>query len=140
MTARLTDDRLPNVERLDREIDATGIEPGSLDAAITALNFHDIYNTDPAAATGMLQVIRSLLKPGGVLGIVDHQGNAGAANADIHRMEMEKAVEAAKAAGFDVAGTSDVLANPDDDRTQMVFAPDVRGKTDRFLLKLVNPG
>jgi predicted methyltransferase len=139
MSARLMDDRLPNVSRLDAEINATGIEPGSLDAAITALNFHDVYNRNPAAAIDMLSVIRGLLKPGGVLGVIDHDGNPGAANADLHRMQKSQAVEAAQAAGFEVT-ESDVLANPDDDHTQMVFSGDIRGKTDRFVLKLVNPG
>lgn len=138
MTARLADGRLANVTRLDAEINATGIESGSLDAAITALNLHDIYNRDAEAAVGMLSVIRGLLKPGGVLGVIDHDGNPDANNAELHRMQKSQAIEAAKNAGFEVM-ESDVLANPDDDHTQMVFAGDIRGKTDRFVLKLVNP-
>lgn len=140
MTARLADDRLPNVVRLDAEITDTGIEPGSLDAAITALNLHDVYNRDPAAAVGMLQVVRGLLKPGGVFGVVDHAGAGDADNAQLHRMQKSQAIEAAQAAGFEIGGDSDLLANPADDHTQGVFAQDLRGKTDRFLLKLVNPG
>ncbi|MEZ5552105.1 MAG: hypothetical protein R3E82_14505 [Pseudomonadales bacterium] len=137
ITARLADNRLANVIRWDREIDDLGIEPGSLDAAITALNLHDLYNRDPAVAVGMLRAIKSLLKPGGVFGIIDHAGNPGAANAELHRMEKAQAIEAAATAGFEVAGDSDLLANPEDDHTRMVFAPEVRGKTDRFLLKLI---
>lgn len=140
LTARLADDRLPNVVRVDAEITDTGVAPGSLDAAITALNLHDIYNRDPDAAVGLLTAIRGLLKPGGVLGVIDHQGNTDADNASLHRMQKSQAIAAAKAAGFEVAEESDLLANPDDDHTQAVFAPDIRGKTDRFLLKLVNPG
>ena len=140
MAARLADNRLANVKRWDREMVDVGIDPGSLDGAITALNFHDIYNSDPAAAVGLLQVIRGLLKPGGVLGIIDHVGNSGADNAQLHRVEKSKALEAAQSAGFEIAGDSDLLSNADDDHSQMVFSPDVRGKTDRFLLKLVNPG
>lgn len=139
MTARLDGDRLANVTRLDRELTALGLEAGSLDAAITALNFHDVYNRDPAVAIGMLQVIRGLLKPGGVLGIIDHQGSAEGNNAELHRIEKAKVVAAATEAGFEVAADSDLLANSTDDLSQMVFAPDVRGSTNRFLLKLVNP-
>jgi predicted methyltransferase len=139
MTARLADDRLANVTRLDRELDALGLEAGSLDAAITALNFHDIYNRDPAVAISMLQVIRGLLKPGGVLGIIDHEGSAQGNNAELHRIEKAKVLSAATEAGFEVAGDSDLLVNATDDLSQMVFSPDVRGKTNRFLLKLVNP-
>lgn len=140
LTERLSDDRLPNVVRLDRELDDLGIEPGSLDGAITALNFHDVYNRDPEAAVDMLRAIRNVLEPGGVLGIIDHAGKAGADNASLHRVEEGKVIEAARAAGFEVAGDSDLLRNAEDDRTRMVFAPGLRGNTDRFLLKLVKPG
>lgn len=140
MTERLAGDRLPNVVRLDREIAALGLAAASLDGVITALNFHDVYNNDPANAAGMLQVVRNLLKPGGVLGIIDHTGVAGADNASLHRIEKARVVEAARTAGFEIVGDSDLLANPDDDHTQGVFAPGLRGNTDRFLLKLRKPG
>lgn len=140
LTERLANNRLPNVVRLDREFADIGLEPESLDGAITSLNFHDVYNNDPAAAVGMLEVIKGLLKPGGVLGIIDHAGDAGADNAALHRIEKDKVMEAAKAAGFEIAGDSGLLSNPDDDHTGMVFAPGLRGNTDRLLLKLVKPG
>lgn len=139
LTERLANDRLPNVVRLDQDLDEVDVDPGSLDGAITALNFHDVYNSDPEAAVDMLRTIRDLLKPGGVLGVIDHIGEPGADNAELHRVEKEKAVEAAQQAGFEIAGDSDLLRNPDDDHTEMVFAPGVRGETDRFLLKLVKP-
>ncbi len=139
MTARLASNRLANVVRLDREISDTGLEPHSLDAAVTALNFHDIYNRDPAAAAAWLGSVRTLLKPGGVLGIIDHFGNAGADNAKLHRIEEQLVLEAVEAAGFEVEGTSETLRNASDDRTKGVFDSSVRGKTDRFVLKLRSP-
>ena len=42
-------------------------------------------------------------------------------------------------ASFEVVATSDLLRDPDDDHTKGVFDPEVRGKTDRFLLKLRRP-
>jgi predicted methyltransferase len=140
MTARLAGDRLPNVERLDREIGDLGLAPGSVDAALTALNFHDIYNgSGPDAAKGFLQVVLTILEPGGVLGIIDHVGVAGADNEKLHRIEPEKVVELAKTVGFVVEARSDLLANPADDHTKGVFDPSIRGKTDRFLLRLRKP-
>jgi predicted methyltransferase len=139
MTARLADDRLPNVKRWDREFADLGVAPGSLDAALTALNFHDVYNNDPAVAVSMLRAIKTLLKPGGVFGVIDHQGIAGADNAQLHRVEKAKAEAAALEAGFEIGGDSGVLASPADDHTQGVFAPGLRGQTDRFVLKLVKP-
>ena len=115
------------------------MKPDSLDAAITALNFHDIYNDDPAAAATFLKAVRRHLKPGGVLGVIDHFGSAGADNAKLHRIDEQLVIDAVEAAGFVVEATSDVLRNPSDDRTAGVFDPSVRGKTDRFVLKLRSP-
>ena len=136
MTARLAGDRLPNVERLDREMADLGLAPGSIDAAVTALNFHDIYNgRGKEAAASFLTTVHSLLRPGGVLGLIDHSGNAGADNEALHRMEEKDARELAAAAGFEIE-SSDLLRNADEDRSLYVFDPAIRGKTDRFLLKL----
>jgi predicted methyltransferase len=139
ISARLADGRLPNVERLDREIAELGLAPDSVDAAVTALNFHDIYNgRGPEAAAGFLKAVLSILKPGGVFGIVDHSGGAGD-DTELHRIDEKLAVEAALAAGFEVEATSDLLRNPEDDRTKNVFDPELRGHTDRFVLRLRKP-
>ena len=140
MTARLAGGRLANVERLDRELDDLSLPPNSLDAVLTALNFHDIYNgTGPEAAQAMLAAVKNVLKPGGVLGLIEHAGNADADNEKLHRLEESKAIAAAERAGFVVEATSDVLRHPEDDRTKFVFAEGMRGATDRFVLKLRKP-
>lgn len=138
LTDRLAGNRLPNVRRLDREFDDLGLVRGSVDLAVTALNFHDIYNNDAQAAQGVLQAVSAVLKPGGVVGIIDHVGNAGADNASLHRIDPALAIAAAQAAGFSVE-QSDLLANPADDHTQGPFVPELRGNTDRFVLKLTKP-
>ena len=52
MAERLAGGRLANVERVDHDVQDTGLPAGSLDAALTALNFHDVHNMagDEAAA------------------------------------------------------------------------------------------
>ena len=140
ISARLADNRLPNVERLNRKFANLGLAPASLDAAITALNFHDIYNSSgPEAATGILKAVKAYLKPGGLLGIIDHAGNAGADNTALHRIEESNVALAAEKAGFIVEARSDVLRNSSDDRSGGVFGPGMRGATDRFVLKLRKP-
>jgi predicted methyltransferase len=137
ITARLANDRLPNVMRLDRELNDLGIDPGSVDVAITALNFHDIYNgRGVEAAGGVLKAIRGTLADDGVLGLIDHAGNPGNDNEKLHRIEEAKVIETALAAGYRLEATSDVLRNPDDDRTLFVFDPSLQRNTDRFVLKL----
>lgn len=139
ISARLAGDRLTNVERLDREIAELGLEPDSVDAAMTALNFHDIYNArGPKAVDGFLKAVLEFLKPGGVLGIIDHAGGVGD-DKELHRIKEELVVAAAVAAGFELDATSDLLRNPDDDRKMNVFDPAIRGQTDRFLLRLRKP-
>jgi predicted methyltransferase len=140
MKARLEGGRLPNVERLDRELGDLGLEPGSVDAAITALNFHDVYNGgSPEAAEAFLVEVKEILEPGGVLGIIDHVGVAGQDNEKLHRIEPGKVEAAARAVGFEVDARSDLLRNPEDDHTKGVFDPSIRGRTDRFLLRLRKP-
>lgn len=140
LTKRLADNRLPNVVRLDGNIEELGIEPGSVDLAITALNFHDIYNRNgKEAAAGFSKQVMGILKPGGVFGVIDHNGADGADNEALHRMQSSQAIEALEAAGFTIAATSSLLANDNDDLTTMVFAPEIRGKTSRFLIKALKP-
>lgn len=140
ISARLADDRLPNVSRLNKNFDEITDADGEFDAAITAMNFHDIYNgSGPEAAAQFLETIYGMLKPGGVLGITDHVGVAGADNAALHRIEKSKVIEAAKAAGFVLEDDSDLLSNDADDHSEAVFSEGIRGHTDRFLLKLRKP-
>lgn len=141
LTARLADNRLANVVRWDRELEDIwasdhDLEPDSVDAAITALNFHDM---DPKSAADMLSIMRFVLKPGGVLGIIDHAGNPGENNDQLHRVEEQTVIDAVQTAGFIIEATSDLLRIANDDRSKRVFDPGMRGKTDRFLLKLRNP-
>ncbi|HEX7060785.1 MAG TPA: hypothetical protein VF200_02390 [Woeseiaceae bacterium] len=140
LTARLTDDRLPNVTRLDKNFSEMSAADGPFDAAITALNFHDVYNgMGPEAASTFLGAIYDVLKPGGVLGITDHVGIAGNDNEGLHRIEKATVIDTVEAAGFELVGESDVLENPADDHTQPVFSDAIRGKTDRFVLKFRKP-
>ncbi len=140
MTARLAGGRLANVERLDREIADLGLAADSIDAAVTALNFHDIYNGRGAeAAQRFLSSVLNLLKPGGTLGIIDHFGSAEGDNTALHRIELSKVLAAVKAAGFELEATGELLRNAGDDHSLNVFDPSIRGHTDRFVIKLKKP-
>lgn len=140
ISARLADNRLPNVARLNKDFADFAAGDGPLDAALTALNFHDIYNRNGAeAATAALRAVAGVLRPGGVIGIIDHVGEAGYDNTALHRIEISKVLESIEAAGLVVDSDSDILRNEADDHTLSVFDQAVRGKTDRFLLKVTKP-
>jgi len=58
----------------------------------------------------------------------------------LHRIEEATVVQEVTAAGFKLAGESDVLRNPADDHTKKVLDPSIRRKTDQFILMLKKPG
>tara|TARA_R110002072_G_scaffold269868_2_gene429430 strand:- start:167335 stop:168036 length:702 start_codon:yes stop_codon:yes gene_type:complete len=137
--ARLANNRLPNVRRVDRGMDDLGIAAGSVDFALTALNFHDLYNGNPAAAQAMLAAVRATLKSGGILGIIDHRGNTGADNAALHRITLDEVAQAVTEAGFVIAGVSDILHAADDPRTSGPFDASLGRNTDRLVIRAMKP-
>lgn len=133
-------DRLTNVTKLDASWAELAAMGRRYDAALSALNFHDVYYLQsPESAAEMMATVYAILKPGGVFGLIDHVGNPDGENNTLHRIDKAIVLEVATAAGFVVEGDSDLLANPADDHTQGVFSEGIRGQTDRFLLKLKRP-
>jgi len=130
---------LNNVVHLVQPLDEIDLAPESLDAVIVAQVLHDYYNPNPERALAMLQQLHGLLKPGGVVGVMDHVGLAGNDNRELHRMPLQDAIAVAEAAGFRVE-TSDLLRNPRDIHARSIFDPRLNRNTDRFLLKLTKPG
>ncbi len=143
ITERSTDERAERTSRLANVEDYIGsissLPSDSVDYAMTALNFHDVYNRSPEDAANLLADIKAVLKPGGVLGIIDHEGTLGADNPTLHRIAFEDAVKSVLSAGFLLVGVSELLANPDDDHTLGPFDPSLERRTDRLLLKFQKP-
>jgi len=126
--------RLSNVQQIGAVSDAPA---NSVDFAITALNLHDFHNSDPARAQGILGQIMTALKPGGILGVIDHEGTPGADNKTLHRIAFDEAVKAVTAAGFALVASSEVLNNDADDHTKAPFDPSLGRDTDRMVLKFI---
>ncbi len=136
--ARLANNRLANVEQLVAPPDNLPLPPNSIDVAVIALEIHEFYrSSDPEASARFLTEMRRVLKPGGVLGIIDHAGTPAFDPGPLHRALESSVVADAQAAGLFVEASSRLLRNPDDDRSGGVFDPAIRGKTDRFLLRVV---
>jgi predicted methyltransferase len=107
-----------------------------IDMAFWGFNLHDIYNeSGEEAALIFLAGIERALKPGGVLAISDHVGEAGNDNAKLHRIEPEIMKDLLRKAGFTIEATSDFLANPKDDHTRSIYDDDLRYMTDRILIR-----
>ena len=140
---RIAGDRLPNVEVYIREIDNFDLPAGSLDMAILVKSYHDVYFVQDGwnvTAGPLFAAVHRILKPGGVLAIIDHHAEAGSGKAaaqDVHRIDAQFAKADITARGFNFVGASDILQNPDDDLSKSVFDPAVRGQTSRFVFKFV---
>ncbi len=130
---------LNNVTHLVERVGELSIEPESLDAIMVVQTLHDHYNPNPERALELMTLLRALLKPGGIVGVIDHVGDAGRDNRSFHRMQKSQAIEVAELAGFLVAGDSDLLHNPNDRHVRAIFDPRLNRDTDRFLLKLQKP-
>ncbi len=107
--------------------------PQGVDSVWNVLYYHDLQpqGIDTAAFN---RKIFDALKPGGIYLVIDHKAEDGSGWRDaatIHRMGVDTIKREVLAAGFELALQSDLLANPADDRTKMVFAPGTRGTTDQ---------
>lgn len=147
--ARYAGGRLPNVDILMAENNKLRLDPQQFDAIFMGLSFHDTYWVNPDGGwheidrDKLLETLFAALKPGGVLGITDHYAENGAGTGvvpEMHRIEKSVVIEDMEAAGFKLEAESDILRNPEDDHSKSVFAPEIRGQSDRFVLRFRKPG
>lgn len=122
--------------------------PGKYDLMLINLDYHDVYwesakygiaRMDPDQ---WLKTVYDSMKPGAVVGVIDHVANPGDTRATVetlHRIDPEVVKADFKRAGFKLEATSDMLRNPADDHSLNVFDPKIRGKTDRFFFKFRKP-
>ncbi len=147
MEARLGNDRLANVTLTKSPFDTLNVPDGSADMVTWFLGPHELWYTPKGAEAGALgnpeaafTDIARVLKTGGHFVALDHKAAAGspaAIGGELHRIDPAILITMAEAAGLSLVGESDVLAHPEDDLTKNVFDPEIRRKTDRFLLKFV---
>jgi predicted methyltransferase len=145
---RYADNRLANVKVLIAENNELKLSPASFDAILMALSFHDIYYVDADGGwpkldgTKLLAELYRGARPGAVLGIIDHYAAAGSpkeTGGTTHRIDPAIVIAEVEAAGFKLDGRSDLLRNLQDDYNRNVFEPELRGKTDRFVLRFRKP-
>jgi len=139
----------PNVSIVSTPFEAPSLPTNYADLVMLNLNYHDTYwqsdkykipRMDPAA---FLKTVYAAMKPGAVIGVIDHVASPNPdtrATVDkFHRIDPEVVKADFKRAGFVFAGSSDMLRNPADDHSLLVFDPKIRGKTDRFIFKFKKP-
>ena len=132
------------------------VSPGSADRVLTFRNVHNWLKAGSAEA--VFASAYEALKPGGILGVVEHRARPGT---DFQTMiesgyvTEQKVIELASAAGFELAARSEINANPLDDTEHpkgvWTLPPTLRlgeqdrmqylaiGESDRMTLKFVKP-
>ena len=91
--------------------------PGSVDMVLTFRNVHNWMNGDYAEE--MFRVFSRVLKPSGILGVVEHRAKP---ETSIERMKKsgyvteEHVISLARQAGFTLEGKSEINVNPKDTR------------------------
>lgn len=128
--------------------------PGSADLVLTFRNLHNWI--DRNEVDGALRAFHKALKPGGVLGVVDHRGRTDQsqqAQMKSGYVRQDFAVALIEKAGFRLVGSSEINANPRDTKDHpagvWTLPPTYRlkdqdrakytaiGESDRFTLKFV---
>ncbi len=145
------------VATIDFKTGASSIPAGSADVLLTFRNVHNLLmQDDPAVAGRVFEAFYAALKPGGVLGVVDHrlpEEMDTAREKTSGYIKRSTVVRLAQEAGFELAGESRINANPKDthDHPEGVWTlpPTYRlkdvdrskyaaiGESDRFTIRFV---
>lgn len=136
----------------------TAVAPGSADVALTFRNVHNWRFGGTDAAQTAFNQIYAMLKPGGVLGVVEHrlpETMDSALEEKSGYMKKSSVIAFATKAGFKLVAESDINANPKDthdwadgvwtlppvyrlgDKDRAKYA--AIGESDRMTLKFVKP-
>jgi predicted methyltransferase len=132
------------------------VDPGTMDMVLTFRNLHNWMSRE--AADRMLAAMYAALKPGGILGLVEHRGAPGRPQDPLAKsgyVRTDYAIDLVRKAGFELIGESEVNANPKDtrDHPEGVWSlpPSFRGgdtdrakfaaigESDRFTLRFRKP-
>ena len=130
--------------------------PGTVDIVLTFRNVHNWMKGD--YAPGVFAAMYEALRPGGVLGVVEHRATPGTT---VEMMKLSgyvteaQVIELARAAGFELDARSEINANPKDTKDHQrgvwTLPPTLRmqdvdrekyleiGESDRMTLKFYKP-
>ncbi|WP_298812309.1 methyltransferase domain-containing protein [uncultured Sphingomonas sp.] len=105
------------VATVDPATGASTVPANSQDVVLTFRNVHNLTMAGGQSAANVFKSWYTMLKPGGTLGIVDHRLPASADTArerESGYLKVATVRQLAEQAGFKLAGSSEVNANPKD--------------------------
>jgi predicted methyltransferase len=131
----------PNVSVIVGDLNEL-VLPEKVDLVWTTENYHDFHIAPLADIPSFNRSVFNSLKRGGVFLVEDHSAEEGAepdVTSKLHRIDEVVAKRELEAAGFRIDAESDILRNPADDRQSPSGDGSIRGRTDRFLLRMKRP-
>ena len=139
----------PNVVLLSSRFERPLIGTNQYDFMIMNLDYHDVYwesaerKIERMEPQAWLKLLYDAMKPGAVVGIIDHVAAPGGDTRQVvdklHRIDPAIVRADFEKAGFVLEESSDLLRNPADDHSLLVFDEKIRGKTDRFMFRFRKP-
>ena len=145
---RSTDDVLENVIGLTPKNTEQELAAGRFDAVLMMLAYRDVYFVDQASGwervngDELLAVVYRSMKPGAVLGVIDHAMTTGApteAGGVVMRIDPGVVRAELGAAGFIFEGESDILAKKTRDRATDEAGSVIRSRSDRVVMRFRKP-
>jgi predicted methyltransferase len=145
--------RLPNIIALEehllyqtrRKVNEAGLADGEADRVLVFFALHDMYLNDRIDKQRLYRDIFALLKPGGLFVVLDNAGEPDSGLRDTrgtHRIGEQFVREEIEKSGFEFAGETDVLRNPEDNLRERwnIPAPYRQpGFQDRFAYTFIKP-
>jgi len=139
----------PNLKLIVSPANRIQLSESKYDFVMFNLNYHDLYwesaeykfpRMDPKP---FVRAVFNSMKPGAVLGVVDHIANPGGdvrkVAQDLHRIDPARLRADFEAAGFVFEAESPVLRSPADDHTKNVFDESIRFRTDQLVYRFRKP-
>lgn len=105
------------------------------------LTFWNLHNPSPEGRKNLNTAVFNALKPGGIYGVVDHtRRHMQPSNRAVgRRLDPVLIIKEMLDVGFELVDFSDMHYHTEDDLSQEVGTPGVRGNTDRFTLSFKKP-
>ncbi|MCP4047521.1 MAG: hypothetical protein GY732_16210 [Gammaproteobacteria bacterium] len=111
------------------------------------LTWHDFLFADlengwqPINKELLIEKLCTAMKPGGVLGLIDHAADPGGDPAQVanalHRIDPQQVRHSFANSCFKLDAEAKFLRNADDDHSSTPFDQSIRGQTDRFVFRFV---
>lgn len=139
----------PNLKLIVSPASRIQLAEGKYDFVMFNLNYHDLYwesaeyNFPRMDPKPFVRAVFNSMKPGAVLGVVDHIANPGGdvrkVAQSLHRIDPVRLRADFEVAGFVFEAESPVLRNPADDHSKNVFDESIRFRTDQLVYRFRKP-